>query len=76
MLGQVRTRLGVDLGKLQDSEVALQMQETDINTRKAHVEDANLAEAITLLNQTQTALEATLKAGSLVRQLNLFDYLG
>jgi flagellar hook-associated protein 3 FlgL len=75
-LGQVRTRLGVDLSKLQDSEVALQTQEADINTRRAHVEDANLAEAITRLNQTQTALQATLSAGSFVRQLNLFDYLG
>jgi len=75
-LGQVRTRLGVDLGKLQDSELQLQVQRTDILTRKAHIEDADMAEAITRLNQARTALEATLKAGALVRQRNLFDYLG
>jgi flagellin-like hook-associated protein FlgL len=40
------------------------------------VEDADLAAAVTRLNQTQTALQAALGAGSQVRRLNLFDYLG
>ena len=75
-LQKVRTRLGVDLGKLVDSEVSLQVRETDIATRKAHIQDADLAEAITRLNRTRTALEAALSAGSLVGQRNLFDYLG
>jgi len=75
-LGQVRTRLGVELGKLQESNLELQNVQTDIETRKAHVEDANLAEAITRLNQSQTALQAALQSGSLIHQLNLFDYLG
>jgi flagellin-like hook-associated protein FlgL len=66
----------VELGKLQESNLELQNVQTDIETRKAHVEDANLAEAITRLNQSQTALQAALQSGSLIHQLNLFDYLG
>lgn len=75
-LGRVRTSLGVELAKLEDSAIMLQAQETQIAARRAHVEDADLAAAITRLNQTQTALQAALGAGSLLRRLNLFDYLG
>ncbi len=75
-LGTVRTRLGVEIGKLESSELQLQNQETGIRTRKARIEDADMADSITRLNQAQAALEATLKAGSLVRRQNLLDFLG
>lgn len=75
-LGQVRTRLGVELSKLEAAEAHHQTQETHIHKRQVHIEDANLAEAITQLQQAQSALQATLTAGSLVRRYNLFDYLG
>ena len=75
-VGRIRTRLGVDLGKLQDSTLARQTQETNIKDRQSRIGDANMVEAIAQLNQTQTAMQATLTAGSLLRQRNLFDYLG
>jgi len=75
-LGQVRTRLGVELSKLEVSEAHHQSQEMSINKRQVHIEDANLAEAVTRLQQAQSALQATLTAGSIVKRYNLFDYLG
>ncbi|MBZ5495456.1 MAG: hypothetical protein LAP85_03565 [Acidobacteriia bacterium] len=75
-LGRVRTSLGVDLSKLQDAALARQTQETDIKTRQSHIGDANMAEAISRLSQTQTAMQAALTAGSLIHQKNLFDFLG
>jgi flagellar hook-associated protein 3 FlgL len=75
-VGQVRASLGVDLAKLQDSEVARLDQQLNIQTRQAHIGDADMAAAIAELNQTQSALQAALSAGSLIGQKNLFDYIG
>jgi flagellar hook-associated protein 3 FlgL len=75
-VGRVRTTLGVDLGKIQDAAVARQTQETSIKSRQSHISDVDMAEAISRLTQAQTALQASLSAGSLVQQRNLFDYIG
>lgn len=75
-VSQIRATQAVDLGKLQDSAVARQTQETNIKERQSHIGDADMAEAISRLSQTQTAMQAALTAGSLLRQRNLFDYIG
>jgi flagellar hook-associated protein 3 FlgL len=75
-IGRVRARIGVDLAKIEDSEISRQDQHLYIQTRQSHIGDADLAEAIAQMNQTRTALEAALSVGSLVGQKNLFDYLG
>lgn len=75
-VSQARARLGVDLAKVQDSEIARLNQQLNIQTRKSHIGDADIAEAITRVGQVQTALEATLTVGSRIGQRNLFDYLG
>lgn len=75
-VSQVRAHLGIDLAKLRDSAVSRQTQQTNIETRQAHVGNANMAAAITQTAQTQTALQAALTAGSMVGQKNLFDFLG
>jgi flagellar hook-associated protein 3 FlgL len=74
-VNQVRARLGVNLGKLQDAQTALQTQETNIKTRQSHIGDVDMAAAIYQLSQTQTALQAAEKVGSLVNLHNVFDYL-
>jgi flagellar hook-associated protein 3 FlgL len=75
-VSRVRTSLGVDLAKIQDSALARQTQQTNIRERQSHIGDADMAEAIARLGQTQTALQAALTAGSQINQKNLFDYLG
>jgi flagellar hook-associated protein 3 FlgL len=74
-VNQVRAKLGVDLGKLEDAATALQTQQTNIKTRQSNIGDVDMAAAICQLSQTQTALQAALKAGSLLTQNSLFDYL-
>jgi flagellar hook-associated protein 3 FlgL len=75
-LSQARAEAGVELSKVQDIQYDHDTRETAIRTRQSRVEDANLAEAITRMNQLQTALQATLSAQSMVQRQNLFDYLG
>ena len=75
-VNQVRSRLGVDLAKIQDAAVARQGQQADIQSRQARIGNADMAAAITQLNQLQSALNATFSVGSVLGQKNLFDYLG
>ncbi len=75
-VGTVRSRLGVELAKLENVEIHLQAREESLVLRKARIEDANMAEAISRINQTQAALNAAFQVGSLVRRRSLFDYLG
>jgi flagellar hook-associated protein 3 FlgL len=75
-ISRVRTSLGVDLAKIQDSELARQTRQTNLRSRQSHIGDADMAEAISRLGQTQTALQAALTAGSQIGQRNLFDFLG
>jgi len=75
-VSQARARLGVDLARLQDSELSRMNQQINIQSRQSRIGDADMAEAITRVNQVQTALKATLTVGSLTGQRNLFDYLG
>jgi flagellar hook-associated protein 3 FlgL len=71
-----RIQIGVDLSSLENVRTEHEAQELNIRERRSRVEDADLAEAITQLNQIQTALKAALSAQASVGQRNLFDYLG
>ncbi len=75
-VSRVRAALGVDLAKLQDSDVARQEQQINIQSRQSQIGDADIAEAITQLNQARTALQAALTVGSVIGQQTLFDYMG
>lgn len=75
-IGIARTRLGLDLQKLQNAAGEQDTRETDLRTRQSRVEGADLAEAITTLNQAQNALRAAFTTGSIIGRSSLFDYLG
>jgi flagellar hook-associated protein 3 FlgL len=75
-LSRVRASLGVDLAKVEDSASARDSQQTFIQERQSQIGDADIAEAIVRLSQTQTAYQAALSAGSNINQINLFDFLG
>lgn len=74
-ISQVRTQVGSNLSELSDLKSELDSGKTNITARRSQIEDANQAEAVTKLTQTQTAIQASLKVQSLVRQYNLFDFL-
>jgi flagellar hook-associated protein 3 FlgL len=74
-LGSTRAALGVDLAKLQSSELARLEQQIVIQERQSRVGDADMAEAIADINRTQTALQAATAVGSLLGKKNLFDYM-
>ncbi len=75
-LNQVRSRLGVDLGKLESAATSRQDLQSSIKARQSVISAADMAEAITDINRTQTALEAAMNIGALVGQKSLMDYLG
>lgn len=74
-VNQVRSRLGVNMSKVQDAQTALQTQQTNIQTRQSEIGNVDMAAAITELNQTQTALQAAEEASTLVNSKSVFDYL-
>ncbi len=73
---KARVQVGVDLRRLSDVTIDHEAQQLNIETRRGNVEDADMARAITELNQIQSALKATLTAQGSVQQYNLFDFLG
>jgi flagellar hook-associated protein 3 FlgL len=75
-VNQVRSRLGVDLSKLQDAVITRQGLQDNIKTRQSQISDADMVEAIAEINRTQTALQAALSVGSLLGQKSLMDYIG
>ncbi len=73
---KARVQLGVDLRRLEDVTIDHETQQLNIETRRGNIEDADMAKAITELNQIQSALKASLTAQASVQQYNLFDFLG
>ncbi len=74
-VNQVRAQIGVDMSRVQNSAVARQGEQTNIETRQAQIGNADMAAALTEVNEVQTALKAALSVGSVLGQHNLFDYL-
>jgi flagellar hook-associated protein 3 FlgL len=76
-LSQIRGRIGTNMSTLISVESRLDSKETTLKEQKSRVEDADIAQAVVQLKQTQTALEAAMSAGgSILTQSNLFDILG
>ncbi len=75
-IGQVRAQVGVDLSKLQSAKTEQSTRKTILSTQQSTLQDADMAQAATQLNQIQTALQAAMTAQSITQQKNLFDFLG
>jgi flagellar hook-associated protein 3 FlgL len=76
-LEQVRAQVGTNMGLLQNVQTRLDTQETSIKEQRSKVEDADMAQAVVQMNQTQTALQTAMTAGGrILNQSNLFDILG
>jgi flagellar hook-associated protein 3 FlgL len=74
-INQVRSRVGVDLSKLQDAVITRQGLQDNIKARQSQIGDADMAEVISEINRAQTALQAALSVGSLLGQKSLMDYI-
>ena len=68
-------RLGVDERSLDDAYARLATLKTAAETRRSKLEDANLAEAATRMQQADTSYKAALAAVSTAERLTLLDYL-
>jgi flagellar hook-associated protein 3 FlgL len=76
-LGQVRTQVGTNMSLLENVQTSLNSQQTNLKEQRSNIEDANMSQAVVQMNQTQTALQAAMSAGStMLSQRNLFDILG
>jgi flagellar hook-associated protein 3 FlgL len=70
-----QSRVGADMGTIDDQKLRLGQMKIAATTRLDKVEAANMAEAITGMNQAQSAYEAALGAASAVSRVSLMDYL-
>jgi flagellar hook-associated protein 3 FlgL len=72
---QAQGRLGVDERGVTDATSRLSALRLAADARRSKIEDANLAESITKMNQADTAYKAALGAVSSAERLSLLDYL-
>ena len=75
-LNQYRVQLGVSQNRLLDVKNEQDGLEISIKIRQSTLQDTDIAEAVTQLQQIQTALQVALTAHSTTQRKNLFDYLG
>jgi flagellar hook-associated protein 3 FlgL len=76
-LEQVRAKVGTNMNLLENVQTHLDSQEMSLKEQRSTVEDADMAQAVVQMNQTQTALQTAMSAGgSILNQRNLFDILG
>lgn len=72
---QAQGRLGADERGLDDAAARLSALRVASETRRAHIEDANMAESIARMNQADMAYRAALGAVSTAERTSLLDYL-
>jgi flagellar hook-associated protein 3 FlgL len=70
-----QTRVGLDLANLVDSRDRLDTLRRASDTRRSDAEDANLAEAISGMQQADQAHKAAMTAFATAGRLSLMDYL-
>jgi flagellar hook-associated protein 3 FlgL len=71
----LQSRVGNDLSDLDEQQLRLDQMKRASETRRAGLEDANLAEAITNMSQAEMAHSAALKAVAAANRPSLLDYL-
>lgn len=76
-LGQVRAKVGTNIGLLDNIQSNLEMSRISLKEQRSRIEDADLSESVVELNRIQTSLEAAISAGAaLLGKRNLFDIIG
>ncbi len=76
-LGQVRAKIGMNIGLLEKIQTNLATSRTSLKEQKSRIEDADIAASVVDLNRIQTSLDAAISAGgALLGKRNLFDIIG
>ncbi len=70
-----QSRVGNDLGDLDEQQLRLDQMKRATDARRSGLEDANLAEAISNMSQSETAHNAALSAVAAANRQSLLDYL-
>jgi flagellar hook-associated protein 3 FlgL len=70
-----QTRVGITLGDLEGHRSRLDAARRSADSRRSSLEDANLAEAISRMQQAETAYKAALGALGTNTRVSLMDYL-
>jgi flagellar hook-associated protein 3 FlgL len=70
-----QTMIGIDLARLPEDRIRLDVQRRAADARRAAVEDANLAESISGLTQADAAHRAALGSLANAGKLSLMDYI-
>lgn len=71
-----RFKISQGLNRIESSEQRLNDRMFDLTAELSNTEDADMAQAISRMTQSETAMRASLAAGARLQQGNLFDYLG
>ena len=72
---EAQSRVGTDLAAIAEEQARLGETKRASNARRATLEDANLAEAISGMNAAQQSQQATLAVLGQTNRLSLLDYL-
>ncbi len=76
-LGQVRAKIGTNIGLLEKIQSNLATSKISLKEQKSRIEDADIAASVVELNRIQTSLDAAISAGgALLGKRNLFDIIG
>ena len=71
----LQSRVGHDLGDLDEQQLRLDQMKRATEARRSGLEDANLAESISNMSQSETAHNAALSAVAAANRQSLLDYL-
>lgn len=71
----VRGKVGASLNYLESRVNTIRSENFRLATERSTVEDANMVESIVRLNQSQTALQASIGANARLLKLSLLDFL-
>jgi flagellar hook-associated protein 3 FlgL len=71
-----RFKISTSINQADSANSRLNDHLMDLTSEVSHLQDADMAEAISRMAQSETALDAALGAGSHMQQGSLFDYLG
>ncbi len=76
VIDSARFKISTSINQTDNAEARLNDHLLDLTSEVSRLEDADMAEAISRMTQSETALNASLGAGAQMQQGNLFDYIG
>ncbi len=76
VVDSARFKISKSINQTENAHSRINDRLLDLTSEVSNLEDANMAEAMTQMVQSETALRASLSVGSRLQQGNLFDMMG